>query len=321
MRVGLAAGALAGSIRAGDGSVMDPTMSALVRFVARMPPPDGDLLAMRARYGQAVRLTALRPVRSVRCRDVWADGRPARLYEPPKDAGGSLLFFHGGGFIMGGLDTHDGLCRWVSARVGVRVLSVDYRLAPEHPFPAAHEDAQAALGFARARLPGPLAVGGDSAGANLAASLAGQAGVALHWLLYPVVDMAERESASLRAFGQGYLLTAEGMEACARLFVPEGVNRADPRLSPLRGGLGGAPAVLVVAGFDPLRDQGLAYGRALRQAGGSVQVLQEKGLIHGFADFAGLVPEARRAVDRAVAALRAGLDRAASVHSGALTVS
>ena len=208
---------------------------------------------------------------------------------------------------MGSPATHDALCRRLARLGGVRVINASYRLAPEHPFPAAHDDAAAAWDWVRANRPGPHLAGGDSAGGNLAAGLPG---AALTVLLYPVVDMVEDEGSypSIGLFGEGFLLTRQGMEECARLLIPAGADRTDARLSPVRGDLGGvAPTVVSVAGFDPLRDQGRAWAGAVRAAGQRAELLEEPGLIHGFADFAGVVPAARRAVDRVAGALRAGV--------------
>lgn len=212
------------------------------------------------------------------------------------------MFFHGGGFIMGGLDTHDALCRTVASTAQLRVLNVGYRLAPEHPFPAAIEDALAVWDWAVEHEAGPHGVGGDSAGGNLAAVIAGQrrGGMepAVQALLYPVVDMVG-EYASIARFGTGFLLTEAGLRTCAELYVSAKADRGEPRLSPLRGDLSNvAPAVIATAGFDPLVDQGHAYGAALRAAGVRVVSHLEEGLVHGFADFAGVVPAARQAVRR-----------------------
>lgn len=312
MRAGLATGAaLSGPIQA-HGQVMDRMMSALVRFVRRLPPPGGPgaMAATREQYAKAVRVTSFWPAPGVTVRDVAVPGPggplAGRLHQPDGPARGTLLFLHGGGFIMGSPRTHDGLCRRLCARTGLQVLAAPYRLAPEHPFPAAHDDARAALRWARGALPGRIAVGGDSAGANLAAGLALEGDVAAQLLLYPVVDMVETPGLypSLQRFAEGYLLTAQGLQQCKQVFLPPGTDLAQPRLSPVRADLSGAaPAVVVVAGFDPLSDQGRAYAGALLAAGRTVELLDEGSLVHGFADFAGVVPEARRAVDRAADAL------------------
>jgi len=312
LRGGLALGAaLGGPIRA-HGQTMDPHMSALVRFANRgVGRVNGGLEGLRARYESGPRWTGLRPERSVAVSALRIGDLPARQYLPRGAARASVLYFHGGGFIIGSLDSHDPLCRRLARMAGVRVVSVGYRLAPEHPFPAAHEDAAAAWAWTRANLPGPLVVAGDSAGANLAAGVALAGEPDLQVLLYPVVDMLHQDGLypSIELFKEGYLLTGEGMRECARLLLPPDQDAADPRLSPLRADLSRAsPALIATAGFDPLRDQGLAYAEALRRAGRRVTLLEEPRLVHGYADFAGVVPEARRAVDRVAAAIRAELE-------------
>ncbi len=326
MRAGLAFGAATGGSLVADGKTMDPMMSALVRFVRKLPPkPQQDIKRLRADYAALLELTGLRADPGVTAvplkipglplaREYVAQGQAPQDHAPQDHANrGTLLYFHGGGFIMGSTAARDGVCRRLAAGTGLRVVSAGYRLAPEHPFPAAHDDAAAALEWVRRRHAGagPLLVGGDSAGANLAASLArdaGGAGVDGQVLIYPVVDMLEVAGRypSLDTFAEGYLLTAAAMQACAVALLPSGADPDDARLSPIRAELArAAPALVVVAGFDPLRDQGTAYAAALRAAGRRVELLEEDGLVHGFADFAGMVPAARRAVDRVVAGVRA----------------
>lgn len=320
-RVGLRAALAAGALRVRpprrDGQIMDRHQAALLRLVERLqraaPPPGTvlDVAAMRAQYRGAPALTGLPLDRRVYVQPASAGGVPARRYLPPGGGRGTLVWFHGGGFVMGDLDTHDPLCRALAAGADRRVLSVAYRLAPEHPFPAAVDDALRAWHWAVAHEPGPHLVGGDSAGGNLAAVVAQfaprsatPAPPAFHALLYPVVDMLG-EWRSLSLFGRGFLLTEEGLQACADLYMPPGTDRADPRLSPLRGDLAGlSPALVVTAGFDPLRDQGPAYAAALRAAGVPATEWCETGLLHGFADVAGVVPQARLAVARFARHLR-----------------
>lgn len=311
VRMGLLAGAtLGGGLRDGD-RAMDPVMAALVRFVRRMGPARPAIPLLRRQYEDGLRLMGVRPDRRVAVTEVAGHGLMGRLYKPA-NAGpgrGGMLYFHGGGFMMGSPASHDAFCR-LMAVAGLQVLSVAYRLAPEHPFPAAHDDARVALRWAREVLGAHVAVGGDSAGANLAAGLAQEPGVVLQVLLYPVVDMVDDAARypSLTRFGTGYLLTAEALRECAALLLPPGTDRSDARLSPIEGVLeGSAPAVICVAGFDPLHDQGVAYAAALRRAGVPVTMLEEAGMIHGFADFAGVVPSARRAVDRFVGAVAAAM--------------
>ena len=311
MQAGVIAGSFAAPLR--DGSqIMDRHMSAVVRYARRMPAgPPPPIAAIRRQYAQGLALTTMPPARGVTMQEVEGHGLTGRLYTPTAPARAALLFFHGGGFIMGAPATHDALCRRL-ARPGLRILSVDYRLAPEHPFPAAHDDAATALTWAQDLLGPDFAVGGDSAGANLAASLAHAPGVTHQVLLYPVTDMVEdlARYPSLTRFATGYVLTTAALEDCAKAFLPPGTDRADPRLSPIRADLSGAaPAIISVAGFDPLHDQGTTYAAALQAAGVKATLLQETGLIHGHADFAGLVPEARRAIDRLAQAVMVALSQ------------
>jgi acetyl esterase len=232
-----------------------------------------------------------------------------------------LIFFHGGGFVLGDLETHDGLCRVLCNESGCRVVSVDYRLAPEHPFPAAVEDCVAAtewvaanaaeLGIDAAR----LAVGGDSAGGNLAAVsaiIARQRGgpkLGFQLLIYPVAQLGGADTASMRENAKGYFLEKASMEWFTKLYCPDVTHRSDPRLSPLLApDLSGLPpAYVVTAGFDPLRDEGKAYADKLDAAGVPVTYVNYPGMVHGFFSFRGLVPKAREAVAAAAAALRAAL--------------
>ena len=246
-----------------------------------------------------------------------------RIYTPVNAAGATLpgmMFFHGGGFVIGDLETHDGLCRALCNEAGCRVVAVDYRLAPEHPFPAAVEDCWEAtqhvakhakdFGIDDAR----LAVGGDSAGGNLAAVVAqiakksGGPPLVFQLLIYPVTQLGSNiETKSMRDNAKGYFLEKEGMDWFTRCYAPDGKHRDDPRLSPLlcedMSGL--PPAYLITAGFDPLRDEGRDYADALDKAGVPVTYVDYPGMIHGFFSFRGLIPKAREAVAAAGGALRA----------------
>ncbi len=247
----------------------------------------------------------------------------ARLYVPggPRSSPAPLLvYLHGGGFVIGDLDTHDGVCRFLAAAAGTTVLAIDYRLAPEHPFPAAVEDAWAGFAWAVANAaalgidPGRIAVGGDSAGANLAAvvSLLARAGdeatPAMQLLIYPPTDAAA-DLPSRRLFAEGFLLTKTDMDAFERAYLPPGTDRADPRVSVLLApDLSGLPpAYVATAGFDPLRDEGEAYALAMREAGVQVALRRHPGLIHSFANQTAISRTARGAMLEAAGALRMGL--------------
>jgi acetyl esterase len=229
--------------------------------------------------------------------DLQVAGRPARLYtsaEPGERP--TLLYFHGGGFVVGDLDTHDAPCRVLYRHAGVHVLSVDYRKAPEHRFPAHLDDARAAYEWARERY-ATLAVGGDSAGGNIAATIAIEYDPALALLIYPVVD-ATQERPSRKLFGKGFFLTDELMQWFTGHFMLEGDDPADPLRSPILSPRlhRSSPALIITAGFDPLRDEGEAYGEALQQVGVDALVHRFRGLFHGFINSVGASPSSYAAL-------------------------
>jgi acetyl esterase len=221
--------------------------------------------------------------------DITVAGLRARRYtsaEPGEKP--LLLYFHGGGFVVGDLETHDAPCRMLCRHAGVDVISVEYRLAPEHPFPAYLDDARRAYEWAAERFP-RVAVGGDSAGGNLSALLAIEYDPVLALLIYPVVDVTayadpSRERLSHRLFGRGFYLTDELLLWYAGHWLEEGADPYDPLRSPLLHPRIGdsAPAIVITAGFDPLRDEGEAYAQALRDAGVQVLAHRFRGLFHGF---------------------------------------
>ncbi|HEV2782502.1 MAG TPA: alpha/beta hydrolase [Actinophytocola sp.] len=265
-------------------------------------------------------------IQPVRVRELLIPGDdgaiPARLYTPEGLAEGSplLVYYHGGGWVICSVDTHDNLCRFLATHAGVRVLSVDYRLAPEHPFPAAPADALRAFEYA-ARHAGELAVdasaiavGGDSAGGNLAAVTSYQAlrsggpRPAFQLLIYPGTDMAHRHP-SRDLFAEGFFLTDEDITWFLGHYCPEPDRRSDPLASPLLADdlRGLPPTYVATAGFDPLRDEGEAYARRLAEAGVPVVLNRHADLIHGFASFTGVGRRFREALAEAAGALRTGL--------------
>jgi acetyl esterase len=246
---------------------------------------------------------------------------PVRIYRPEGDGSrGGLVFFHGGGWVIGNLQSHDGLCRVLCAGAGVVVVSVEYRLAPEHPYPAGPRDAWAALGWVSEHAgdlgidPGRLAVGGDSAGGNLSALVAlrardaGGPALRLQLLIYPATDLTF-ESPSIKENGEGYFLTEDSMHWFADHYL--GPDRqhgdgTDAAVSPARAAslAGVAPARVITAEFDPLRDEGDAYAARLAEEGVEVEHDTNPGMIHGFFQMGAMAPAANAAVERAVEHLR-----------------
>jgi acetyl esterase/lipase len=251
---------------------------------------------------------------------------PARLYAPQTAAAPEprplLVYFHGGGWVIGDLETHDSPCRFIAYHSDVQVLAVDYRLAPEHPFPAAAEDAFAAYAWANANAgrlgadPARIAVGGDSAGGNLAAGVSlaardeGAPPPAMQLLIYPVTDTG-RELPSRQELGEGFLLTRRDMAYYEDRYLPAGSDRNDPRVAVLQADdlAGLPPAYVAVAGFDPLRDEGIAYAERLREAGVPTALRLHPGLVHTFINLTAICPSAQSAMLEACGALRMGLAR------------
>lgn len=308
-----------------DGQPLDTGTQLMLRLqrlarepaVETLPIPEGRLALNR----QSALVGGSQPIGSVR--DETIAGVPARFYEPTDapETGSLLVFFHGGGFIYGDLDSHDALCRFLAERAGVRVIAVDYRLAPEARFPAAYDDCVNAYAEILERADewrvdrDRIAVGGDSAGGNLATLVAIEAArrglpCAFQLLIYPLTDMAGTTKSRV-LFADGFYLTERFIDLASDSYVPDPSQRSDPRASPLGADLpaGLAPAHVVTAGFDPLRDEGQAYAERLAAAGVVVQHVGYPTLIHGFVNMVGVGRTARSAAVEIAEALRAGLAR------------
>ncbi|MFT3819293.1 MAG: alpha/beta hydrolase [Rubrivivax sp.] len=297
---------------------IDPDIANVLKALASMPPMESMGVAeLRASmvYPPPERRTPVGEVQDLLI-DLGLHALPARLYRPPRRrSDGLAVFFHGGGFVIGSLETHDHVCRDLCAGSGVSVLSVDYRLAPEHRFPAAVDDGLAAVRWAAAngeRLRADasrLAVVGDSAGATLAAVTAlrirDEGGPALRAqvLVYPVTDYHTPPTRSYLDNAQGYSLTRPAMIRFWRDYLAGEEQAAHPHASVLRApSLRGLPPALVLtAEFDPLRDEGEAYAHRLLDDGVPVTLWREPGLIHGFFRMAMVSARARQVLERTAA--------------------
>jgi acetyl esterase len=293
--------------------LLDPQVRAYLDSVEGLPALP-NLTVVEARQGAEAAAALLggepEPVASVE--EVDAGGVRCRLYRPEQDGGGVLVYYHGGGWVIGSLETHDRQARQLANRGACAVLSVDYRLAPEHRFPAAVDDSWAATAWAGERFD-RVAVGGDSSGGNLAAAVALRArdrglDLALQLLVYPVTD-CDPDTESYRDFAQGYGLTRDAMRWFWEQYVPAEAQRADPEASPLRADslAGTAPAVVVLARCDVLYSEGAAYARRLEEEGVPLALLEYDGQIHGFYRMTALLDGARAAQDASAVLLRDAL--------------
>lgn len=244
---------------------------------------------------------------------------PARVYVPDGgDPIGVLVWFHGGGWVIGDLDSHDEVCRRLALGAGCLVVSVAYRLAPEAPAPAAGDDCWAATAWVAGHLDElgaaglPIAVGGDSAGGNLAAVVAQRAAaeelaLAAQHLVYPCVDLFA-DTDSKKVNGEGYFLTLETMTWFGAHYLSGGADPADPAISPHLADdaavAGIAPAIVQVAGYDPLRDEGIAYAERLRSLGVDTELREYPTMIHGFISMGSLTPVTDEALTDAATFLR-----------------
>ncbi len=246
---------------------------------------------------------------------------PIRIYTPrepkPNEKLPVLVWYHGGGYVIGDLDTHDSVCRALANEADCIVVAVDYRLAPEHKFPAAVDDCEAALKWVAKHAPeinadgARIAVGGDSAGGNLATVVsilardAGFPNIVFQLLIYPVTA-PEPETKSHHAFAEGYLLTRKTITWFFTHYIRSSKDTKDFRYAPLEADDLSSlpPALIIVAGYDPLRDEGVEYAEAMIHAGNRVRLSNYEGMVHGFYLMGGMVDASRRAVSESAAMLR-----------------
>ena len=309
-----------------DGKTLDVEMQLLLKLQQLDGPPVEALPIGQARrrvVAGAHLVGGSYPIGAVTERSIDGPGGPIRLrfYTPrgATDEAPGLMYLHGGGFMHGDLDSHDSICRRLAEQAKVRVVAVDYRLAPEAPFPAAVEDVWTAWQWVNAHAsgigiePSRIAVGGDSAGGNLSAVVAmravreGGPAPAFQLLIYPATQFgAPTKSRDL--YAEGFYLTRAGIELADETYLVGDEDLDDWRLSPLRNDpTGVAPACVVTAGFDPLLDEGEEYAERMRDAGVPVEYLCEEGLVHAFVNMGGIGRSAPAAIRRISAALQRGL--------------
>jgi len=304
-----------------------PQVQALLDRVAQSPfPPYHTVSAFVARriYRDTRAVLAPKAPHVPEVRLLAFENYSMRLYRPvANETLPALMYFHGGGWTIGDVDTHDVLCRELAVGARCVVFSVDYRLAPEYPFPAAVDDCFAAACYvaenaAKLKIQG-IAVGGDSAGGNLAATVAllardaGGPALAFQLLIYPATDQ-RMSSASHQRNGQGYLLTADSIRYFRGNYLPNERDWSDWRASPLlaKNHANLPPALLITAGYDPLVDEGRAYADKLRGAGAKVVYREFADMVHGFILFGGVIDTANAAVAECCSALRAAFEKVAA---------
>ena len=305
---------------------LHPQVGALLERIARSPLPKyyavSPFVARRI-YRDTRAALAPKPPEVAEARLLAFDNYAIRAYRPAAEERlPALVYFHGGGWTIGDVDTHDVVCRQLAVGARCVVFSVDYRLGPEHPFPAAVEDCIAATtevhrAAEELRIdPARIAVGGDSAGGNLAAVVALQARdaggppLAFQLLVYPATDQ-RLDTASHRRNAQGFLLEREGIEFFRRCYLPDPKTYSDWRASPLLAAshAGLPPALVITAGYDPLLDEGRAYAERLRAAGVEVAYREYADMVHGFLLFGGVLDTANVAVAECCRALRRAFEK------------
>ncbi len=280
------------------GPVVLPETAAVLDFLAAQEAPhiaDLPVSDMRAVYGLLNAAFDEAPDPSVRTVDFEGGGCPLRAYFAGEaSAGPVIVYMHGGGWVIGDLESHDGFCRMIAKLTGLRVVAVDYALAPEQPFPRAHDDCLAAATFIASsppQLEAPvtgIAVAGDSAGGNLALHVSAQLGsanVLAQMLIYPVGDCTGPAGGSFKQFEEGYLLDRKLMDRFIADYFPGGSGTAHPHASPLLHPIPEdlPPSVIVTAGLDPLRDQGRELAGKFVAQGVETHYFEAEGLIHGMA--------------------------------------
>jgi acetyl esterase len=303
---------------------LDPQAKVLLDAFANAPviPLNDDTLAeQRAAFGMLL-MMAGEPPEMHAVADHDANGVPVRIYHPAGDPHlPVVVFLHGGGWTIGSVEQYDPVARQIAAASGAIVVAADYRLGPEHPFPAAIEDCWHALAWAAENAasfggdPARLAVMGDSAGGNLAAVCAIQArdagapSLVVQVLVYPVTD-CDFTTESYQQNGEGFLLSAEQMRWFFDCYCRGDVDPTDWRISPLRARdvRGVAPALVITGEYDPLRDEGEAYARKLQDAGVRVVKHRYDGMIHGFFGVSAVFDASRDAIERSATALRRAFD-------------
>lgn len=311
---------------------LDPLVKAFLDRAAAIPRPKAwevPPAITRQSFAGMMQLTAAKDVAVGKIDNFTIPGPAgalrARGYAPVAANGPlpTLIYFHGGGFVAGSLESHDGLCRLLAAEGGFNVIAVDYRLAPEHVFPAAVDDALAATLWIEANAAGlsvdagRIAIGGDSAGAMLSAivtqALKEKGGIKLAYqlLMFPNTQIGG-ETSSLNEFAVGYFLERRAIEYFHALYLPPDADRNSPRVSPLRGKDFShlPPAYVMLGGYDPLHDEGLAYAEKLRAAGVKVTIADYADMVHCFIYLQTVLPQAHDAVARAAQAVRKALDAA-----------
>ena len=315
-------------ITAPEGATLDLQLQALLRMMKLAGEPElheGSIEASRARMDRSAPMLDYRNVEGMAVTDRTIPGaqgpRRARIYRPKDRGRGALVWFHGGGFALGSIRSHDGVCRALAKRARATVISIDYRLAPEHPFPAGVEDAIATSRWVLANAAsldidaGAVAVGGDSAGGNLTAVVTqalrqDELRPIFQLLVYPAVDFT-RQHESHEYFADGFILSRASIDWFIGHYLSSTELFHDPRASPLFAeDLSGLPPALVLtAGFDPLRDEGRRYAERMLAAGNDVEHVCADGMLHGFFNMGGMVRVADAVIHRAAEKLRRALAR------------